>query len=142
VPVRSAVATIVLALLPVLAGGGLVACGGDDDGDGAPEPTPQPTVDDPGPNDTTGGPQTVQGTLQIDAATGCTALDTEAGRLALSFDGYSVGDAGGPVLVADDDGRTVARAGDTVVVSGFPGDGPGDPCGRPFTVDSFNSVIP
>lgn len=115
-----------------------------DDGGSAPTYTAAPTDDDPGPNDTSDAPQTVQGVLRLDPATTCLTLETETGRLSLTFDGYSLGDDGGtPALIADVDDRVVAVDGDNVVLSGRPVAAEAlNPCGDPFNVESFNSVLP
>jgi len=119
---------------------GATACGGDDSGAGGPPLTPAPTDVDPGPNDTSNAPQTLQGTLRL--AEGCIALETDAVRYALTFDGYALGTEGGTaVLTAQDDGRVVARDGNVVVVTGYAGTAPPDACGTPFDVESFNSVV-
>jgi len=128
---------IVAALLAL----GATACSGDDGGGGAGPPlTPAPTNVDPGPNDTSNAPRTIQGTLRL--AAGCAALETDTVRYALKFTDYRVGDeSGAPVLIAQADDRVVARDGNVVVVTGDPGAAAPDACGTPFTVDSFNSVV-
>lgn len=134
---RLAAAAGVLALVA------MPACSGDDD-TSAPQFTPAPTGIDPGPNDTSDAPQTVQGTVRLDPASGCIALETETVRYALTFTEYQMADDGGrPALVATVDGRVLAHDGDTLVVSGLPAtDTPATDCGAPFTVDSLNSVLP
>ena len=115
----------------------LAACGGDDDSGAGPAPTNQ----DPGPNDTTDAPVTIQGTARLDPTAGCIVLETSNGRFALQFTDYKLGDDGAPAIVATDDGRVLAHDGDTVVVTGRASTSP-DPCGAGFTVESLNSVIP
>ena len=126
---------LLLLLCAALVVGG---CSGDDvDAD----PGPQPTTDDPGPNDTSAGPTTVQGVLTI--GDDCLTVALPEGPVALEMEGYSVGDdAGQPALVADDDGRVLAHSGDTLVVSGRADPATTDPCGSLFVVESLNSVIP
>ena len=114
----------------------LAACGGDDDSGAGPAPTNQ----DPGPNDTTDAPVTIQGTARLDPTAGCIVLETSNGRFALQFTDYKLGDDGAPAIVATDDGRVLAHDGDTVVVTGRASTSP-DPCGAGFTVESLNSVI-
>jgi hypothetical protein len=134
---RLALAVTALALVAV------PACSGDDD-TSATQFTPAPTDVDPGPNDTSNAPQTVQGTVRLDPATGCIALETETVRYALAFTDYAMTDDDGrPALEATVDGRVLAHDGDTLVVSGLPAtDAPATDCGAPFTVDSLNSVLP
>ena len=115
----------------------LAACGGDDDSGAGPAPTNQ----DPGPNDTTDAPVTIQGTARLDPTAGCIVLETSNGRFALQFTDYKLGDDGAPAIVATDDGRVLAHDGDTVVVTGRASTSP-DPCGAGFTVESLNSVDP
>jgi hypothetical protein len=116
------------------------ACSGDDD-DGGGAAGPAPTDNDPGPNDTSDAPATIQGVARLDPATNCIVLETDTGRFALQFTGYELGDDGAPAIVATDDGRTLAHDGDTVVVTGR-ASGATDACGAVFTVESLNSVIP
>ena len=65
----------------------LAACGGDDDSGAGPAPTNQ----DPGPNDTTDAPVTIQGTARLDPTAGCIVLETSNGRFALQFTDYKLG---------------------------------------------------
>jgi hypothetical protein len=113
-----------------------VACSGDDDASG-----PAPTNDDPGPNDTSDAPVTIQGTARLDPTANCIVLETANGRFALQFTDYELGNDGAPAIVATDDGRVLAHEGDTVVVTGRASAAP-DPCGSGFAVESLNSVIP
>jgi len=125
----------------LLVAGPVGACSADDSG--APTYTAAPTGNDPGPNDTSDAPQTVQGVLRLDPATECLALETETGRLALVFDGYALADDGTRALVAEVDDRVVAVDGDNVVLSGRTVAAEAlNPCGDPFRVESFNSVLP
>jgi hypothetical protein len=119
-------------------GSTFAACGGDDDGGGS---APAPTNEDPGPNDTSDAPVTIQGTARLDPTAGCVVLEADNGRFALQFTGYELGDDGAPAIVATDDGRVLAHEGDTVVVTGRAATTP-DPCGNGFVVESLNSVIP
>ncbi|GIU87409.1 MAG: hypothetical protein KatS3mg009_1924 [Acidimicrobiia bacterium] len=143
---RAARAGVVIAGLAVaaLAWG----CGGDGGAPDAatdtsgPGPNPSP-ASDPGPNDTSDGPTTVQGVLRLDAASSCITLETDLGRLALSFTGYELAQADGrPVLRATDDGRVLADESDEVVVTGRAGEDAPGPCGAPFAVESLNTVVP
>jgi hypothetical protein len=127
------------ALVVAACGGG---DGGNDGGNGTPDPGPNPTASDPGPNPTEDAPATVHGALTIDATNECFALATGDGALSLAFADYSLADRDGPALVADDDGRVLARTGDELVVTGDFGAGAPDACGAPFTVESLNSVLP
>jgi hypothetical protein len=115
----------------------LGACSGDDD-DGS---GPDPTTEDPGPNDTSDAPVTIQGTARLDPAAGCIVLETENGRFALEFIDYALGDDGAPAIVATEDNRVLAHEGDTVVVTGRASTAT-NPCGAGFAVESLNSVIP
>jgi hypothetical protein len=141
--VYSALRVAAATALVLILGG---ACGGDDDRDDttAPvtDPGPNPTGEDPGPNDTSGGPQTVQGVTHLDAATECITLETDAGVLVLVFQDYELGDDGEPAIVAVEDGRTLARDGDQLVVSGQAGALDPDCGGTVFAVESLNSVTP
>jgi hypothetical protein len=131
---------VLVVALFVAALAGLAACGGDDDDDTATGPAP--TANDPGPNDTSDAPATIQGVTRLDAATSCIVLETDAGPFALQFTDYLLGDDGGaPAIIATSDGRTLAHDGDTVVVTGR-ASGATDACGTVFTVESLNSVIP
>ncbi|MET1003081.1 MAG: hypothetical protein ABWZ15_14835 [Acidimicrobiia bacterium] len=129
--------TAVLLVIGVLT---VTGCSGDDDSD---DLGPQPTNEDPGPNDTSTGPTTVQGVLTIGTDPECLTLALPEGPVALDLDDYSIADdAGQPALVADDDGRVLAHSGDTLVVSGRADSAATDACGPVFTVESLNSVIP
>jgi hypothetical protein len=120
----------------------VTGCSGDDDDDSN-DLGPQPTNEDPGPNDTSTGPTTVQGVLTIGTDPECLTLALPEGPVALDVDGYSIADdAGQPALVADDDDRVLAHSGDTLVVSGRANSAATDACGPVFTVESLNSVIP
>jgi hypothetical protein len=133
------IGTVVCALaLSGLLGGALAACGGDDD---APSTGPAPTDNDPGPNDTSDAPVTIQGAARLDATNGCMVLETDNGRFALRFTDYELGNDGAPAIVATSDGRVLAHDGDTVVVTGRASTVT-DPCGAGFDVESLNSVIP
>lgn len=143
---RPAPAGVVMAGLAVaaLAWG----CGGDGGspdaatGTSALGPNPSP-ASDPGPNDTSDGPTTVQGVLRLDEASSCITLETDLGRLALAFGDYELARADGrPVLRATDDGRVLADESDEVVVTGRAGDAEPGPCGAPFAVESLNTVVP
>jgi hypothetical protein len=120
----------------VLASAFAAGCGGDDDTAG-----PQPTTEDPGPNDTSDAPVTIQGVARLDPTAGCIVLETDTGRFALEFADYELGSDGAPAVVATEDGRVLAHDGDTVVVTGRAGTS-ANPCGSPFAVESLNSVIP
>ena len=76
------------------------ACGGGDD-DSTTQFTPAPTGNDPGPNATSNAPQTVQGTVRLDAATGCIALETETVTLAIEHPAYEHTVVLGPDTVAE-----------------------------------------
>ena len=90
----------------------VTGCSGDDDD--SDDLGPQPTNEDPGPNDTSTGPTTVQGVLTIGTDPECLTLALPEGPVGLDLDGYSIADdAGQPALVADDDGRVLAHSGDT-----------------------------
>ena len=115
----------------------LAACGGDDDSGAGPAPTNQ----DPGPNDTTDAPVTIQGTARLDPTAGCIVLETSNGRFALQFTDYELGNDGAPAIVATDDGRVLAHDGDTVVVTGRAVDDPRS-LWRRLHGRSLNSVIP
>jgi hypothetical protein len=137
-PGASIVATIVATAVLCAFGFATVACSGDDD---SASTGPAPTNNDPGPNDTSDAPVTIQGTARLDPTTNCIVLETSNGLFALQFSDYELGNDGAPAIVATDDGRVLAHAGDTVVVTGRASPAP-DPCGSGFAVESLNSVIP
>jgi hypothetical protein len=135
---RARLPVVTLAVVAsVLASVFAAGCGGDDDDSSG----PQPTVEDPGPNDTSDAPVTIQGVARLDPTAGCIVLETDTGRFALEFVDYQLGDDGAPAIVATEDGRVLARDGDTVVVTGRAGTTPNS-CGSGFAVESLNSVIP
>jgi hypothetical protein len=134
-----------LAALCGVAGLGLGGCDGGKR-DAVARNGPAPTNNDPGPNDTSNGPVTIQGVVHLDPATGCITLKTDqGGDRGLAFSDYALGDVGGPALVqlGPDRSRTlVAHDRDTLVVTGNDGGGTPAECGTPFTVQSLTSVIP
>jgi hypothetical protein len=100
-----------------------------------PNPGPNTSTYNPGPNPTTGGPVTVEGTLQLTPH--CFTLVRPQGRLALHFSGYT-NRAG---ALVDDTHTTVAHSGDQIAVSGHPAPTK-NACGSRFDVANLVTVIP
>jgi hypothetical protein len=98
-------------------------------------PGPNTSTYDPGPNSTSGGPVTVEGTLQLTPR--CFTLQRPQGRLDLHFTGYTK-QAG---ALVDDTHTTVAHNGDQIAVSGHPARTK-NACGTRFDVASLVTVIP